>query len=337
MYVKLKHVNKVRSKGRVYYYHRKTGERLVGDPKHVPAAAMRVLEINKDLALKKEGAGTEGSVQDAIAVYKASPDFLTKAEKTRKDYTRYLDWIGEFFGPEPMADLDAEIVYEIRDALADKPRKADYTVQVLSLLCGFALKRPRRFGLQHNPCKSIDKLSKTEGYKPWPDDVIAAALETAYKELAEVIAMSFYAGQRGQDSVVMEWPQYDGQGIGLVQQKTGAILWVPTHPTLKAMLDAMPRRAKTILANRQGRPWGLDHLRHEIAALMRQIGAEGYSLHGLRKNAVNTLLEAGCSEGEVGAITGQTTQTIRHYARRVNQKRLAESAMRKLVQSENAL
>lgn len=52
--------------------------------------------------------------------------------------------------------------------------------------------------------------------------------------------------------------------------------------------------------------------------------------HGLRKSAVNTLLEAGCSEAEVSAITGQSTEMIRHYSRMVNRKKLTRSAVSKL-------
>jgi hypothetical protein len=51
--------------------------------------------------------------------------------------------------------------------------------------------------------------------------------------------------------------------------------------------------------------------------------------HGLRKNAVRALLEAGCTVNEVSSITGQTAQMVEHYAREVNQLKLAEEAIRK--------
>ena len=41
----------------------------------------------------------------------------------------------------------------------------------------------------------------------------------------------------------------------------------------------------------------------------------GLVFHGLRKSAVVTLLEAGCTDAEVSAITGQTRQMVEHYAR----------------------
>jgi len=71
-------------------------------------------------------------------------------------------------------------------------------------------------------------------------------------------------------------------------------------------------------------------VQHEIMKLMEAIGFKCYSRHGLRKNAVNNLLEAGCTTQETAAISGQTERMVAHHARRVNQKRLAERAIRKL-------
>ncbi len=55
----------------------------------------------------------------------------------------------------------------------------------------------------------------------------------------------------------------------------------------------------------------------------------GLVFHGLRKSAVVTLLEAGCTDAEVAAITGQSRQMIEHYSKQVNQKKLAAAAILK--------
>ena len=51
--------------------------------------------------------------------------------------------------------------------------------------------------------------------------------------------------------------------------------------------------------------------------------------HGLRKSAVVFLLEAGCSDAETAAITGQSRNIVEHYAKQVNQRRLAAAAILK--------
>ena len=51
--------------------------------------------------------------------------------------------------------------------------------------------------------------------------------------------------------------------------------------------------------------------------------------HGLRKSAVVTLLEAGATDAEVSAITGQSREMVAHYSRQVNQNKLAAAAILK--------
>jgi hypothetical protein len=51
--------------------------------------------------------------------------------------------------------------------------------------------------------------------------------------------------------------------------------------------------------------------------------------HRLRKSAVVMLLEEGCTDAEVSAITGQSREMVEHYALQVNQKKLAAAAIPK--------
>jgi hypothetical protein len=46
------------------------------------------------------------------------------------------------------------------------------------------------------------------------------------------------------------------------------------------------------------------------------------------------LLEAGCTDLEVSAITGQSRQMVEHYAKQVNQKKLAAAALLKWESAE---
>jgi hypothetical protein len=47
----------------------------------------------------------------------------------------------------------------------------------------------------------------------------------------------------------------------------------------------------------------------------------------LRKNAVNALLEVGCSVPETAAISGQSLRVVEHYAKERNQRKLASAAI----------
>ncbi len=68
----------------------------------------------------------------------------------------------------------------------------------------------------------------------------------------------------------------------------------------------------------------------EKAAGTAPLKEAGFVFHFVRKNAVNMLPEAGCTEAEVSAIVEMSEQTVRHGSRDVNKRRLARSAMRKL-------
>ena len=50
--------------------------------------------------------------------------------------------------------------------------------------------------------------------------------------------------------------------------------------------------------------------------------------HGFRKSAVVFLLEAGCSDAETASITGQSRDMVEHYAKQVNQRRLAAAILK---------
>lgn len=84
--VKLRHVKKYRSSGKVYWYHRITGERLPDDEE---ARAGRVLEINSGLESDRPRT-LPGSLRDLIGQYRAGPDFRRLADSTRKSYDGIL-------------------------------------------------------------------------------------------------------------------------------------------------------------------------------------------------------------------------------------------------------
>ena len=122
--------------------------------------------------------------------------------------------------------------------------------------------------------------------------------------------------------------------MSVVQEKTGKKLRIAMHSELRMIVSDIPRRATTILTNTRGLPWTSDGFRaswgKELARpAMQPIREAGLVFHGLRKSAVVFLLEAGCTDAEVSAITGQSRQMVEHYGRQVNQKRLAASAVLK--------
>jgi integrase len=125
----------------------------------------------------------------------------------------------------------------------------------------------------------------------------------------------------------MRWDHIVDGRISVVQEKTKKRLLIPIHRDLKAVLDKIPKRAVTILTSSEGTPWQGGFQAVWRKRRPKTVAKAGLVFHGLRKSAVVTLLEAGCTTAMVQAITGQSIQMVEHYAKGVNQTKLADAAI----------
>ena len=154
------------------------------------------------------------------------------------------------------------------------------------------------------------------------------------EHLRRVVVLARYTGQRRGDLCAMTWAAFDGETIRVKQQKTGAELVIPCHPTLRDELIEWRKntRSVTVLTNTLGRPWEAQHLSHELPTGLARLGMRArLNVHGLRKLAAASLADVGCTIHEIAAITGHTTLSmIAHYTRSADQERLAEAAIVRL-------
>ncbi len=106
------------------------------------------------------------------------------------------------------------------------------------------------------------------------------------------------------------------------------------HQNLQALLAGIPRLSVHVLTNSRGVPWTTNGFKSSWGDEMKRepfkkLYEKELVFHGLRKSAVVFLLEAGCTDAEVSSITGQSRGMVVHYARQVNQKKLAAAAVLK--------
>lgn len=340
MRLHVKHLHRIRRKGKVYAYHRKTGERLDidgnGNARTPEQIAARCIEINAQTARKPKP--QTGTLADLVTTYKSSVQFTRLAEKTRYDYRRILDWLSEHYGDTMVADITTEDILGLQDELSDRPRTADAHCAMMQTLLNYAIKRRSRYGgITFNVASraaGVERLHRTDGYDPWPEPLVEQVLKTAPAEVCWLIDMARFTGQRASDLARMRWSDIENGCIRVKQQKTGAELMVPIHPTLAKTLKKVKRRSVFILTNQQGKPWRVDAMSKAIAKVRPE--GTAFVLHGFRKNATINLLECGCTTEEVKAITMHSTDDmVRHYGRKVNQVRLAGAAMRKWAGDQN--
>jgi len=187
-----------------------------------------------------------------------------------------------------------------------------------------------------NPCLGVLglKLKGGKPYEPWPWSMIELVREVAPARLWEAAALALYTGQRRGDVLSMRWSDIESDQIQVEQSKTGKRLWVPVHKDLRSILKELPRTGEFVLRNDHGAPWTESAFKSAWRRLMDDerlgyIKTRRLVFHGLRKSAVVMLLEAGCTDAEVAAITGQSRDMVEHYALAVNQRRLAAAAILK--------
>jgi integrase len=264
------------------------------------------------------------TVADLSRAYQKSTKFTDRSDGTQYTYLLYIKRIEAEMGEAPVAEIERSDVMALLDKMAATPGAAKMVLAIMQNLMRFAIARE---WIKVDPTNGIEPGPKSKAeHEPWPEDILEAAL--ADSEVGLAVALLYYTGQRIGDVCKMRWADIKDGFVYVKQQKTGKELDIQIHADLAAMLDVEPRQALTILFGHNGRPVKVDALRKRLQKFASGLGHDVVP-HGLRKNAVNALLEAGCSVGEVSSITGQSLQMVEHYARRRNNRRMGSAAVLK--------
>lgn len=324
---RLDHVKYVRSKGRVYAYFntgRKVGGKAVYARLPDPSAPRFYESYAAMVAGRNRGAAREYLVKHLIDDYSRSVDFRRKSPSTQRNYHLQLGKVEDRLGRFPVERLQASAIRTVLDGEGWGGATCNLFVAVI----GAAYAWGRREGkTELDPTRDIGRR-ETGQHEPWPEPVLEAALTTDNDRTRLAVHLLYYTGQRLGDVCAMRWNDIRGGVLTITQQKTGKQVSFPVHSALRAELDATPRRGMTILTGPGGRRISDVTIRQALVTFTEGYGAR-HVPHGLRKNAVNALLECGCTIAEVAAITGQSFGVVEHYAARVNTARLGRAAMLK--------
>lgn len=330
------HVHRKIAKGRTYYYfdlgRDHEGKRVLKrlpDVRHRDFAA--ALAAAKAMRTKGEKANGAKTFDWLVKLYERSPEFRAKAENTKRLYSRHLAYANEHFRNRlghsaPLALLTAEQLLILRDKTADEPGKANAILKSVSALYHWAGRAGRKY-VKENIANGIELLEMGE-HRAWPEWLVEEALDDPAIRLP--VALLYFTGQRISDVVKMGRANVVRGTLHVTQQKTGTKLAFPLHKRLAEIIEAdAPKGSLAFLLNEKGKPVTESGLRQRIQSWALVKHRQRIVPHGLRRNAVNALLEAECSTAEVAAITGQSLQMIEHYAKERNQGRLGSSAILK--------
>lgn len=318
------------------------------------AGGMPAFWLAIDDAVKRDAIKTGSdrrTFKALVDAYTGHKAYTGLADLTKRDYDRHLRLIVDFWGDSAVAALTAVDAQEAIDTFQNTPSVARYFRAVLSKLIGFGV--PRGFAATNVVAETEKVDHDVEPHKPWPDWAFELFFEHARPGLQLAVYSALYTGQRSVDVITMARPDADADAIQLIARKTGAAVWVPIHSEYREILARTHIDHPALHLREDGQPWTLAAYRTawqrdltsvnargnpatitpEKKAAMKRLREGGFVFHGLRKNAVNMLLEAGGTEAEVSAIVEMSEQMVRHYSRDVNKRRLARNVMRKLEEA----
>jgi len=322
----LPYTKTVRTKGNVYVYF-DTGEKRNGKKvfKALPSKSDPSFGSTYSAMLGHRTRRKVGylTVAKLVTLFYESARFNDKAENTQKLYRTYLDRFASQLPTAPAAKLERTDVMAIMDRMADKPGAAKMMRASIAALYSWARKRGH---VDNRPADDIE-VEKGGEHDPWPQELVNLALESENDTIRLAVHLLYYTAQRISDVAAMRWAQIGSDTMTVIQQKTGKEIEIALHASLASELSRRSKDLRTLLVNKKGRSFNDQTLRY---ALQSWAKGKGFHVvpHGLRKNAINSLLEVGCSVAQAASISGQSLQMVERYARKRDQTKLSRQAMK---------
>jgi integrase len=293
--------------------------RQKGNPRR-PAPSPRTLrgawiEVNRTIDWKQLKASSKGQQIGVAERFLAMP--IAPKSKTT-------------FGQMPLEGIRRGDIKKILARFDDRPHAGEAVLRLLRKLCLTALDLE---WIESDPTYRITFRPELIGHRAWTDEEMVQYEQKWPLGSRERLgyALALYSGQRRADVAAMGHGAYNGQGIAVVQEKTGAPLWIPVHPALKEALDATPRPGPWLICSSKGGRYTTESFGNFMADAIGDARLpDGCRLHGLRKSAGRCLADAGCTAHQIMAILGhKTLAEAQRYTEAANQKRLAQQAMDK--------
>ena len=189
-----------------------------------------------------------------------------------------------------------------------------------------------------NPTLGVKRVKfKTAGHKTWSEAEIERfeAKHPIGSRARLAFALLLYTGQRRSD-VLRMGRQHIHKGVdqGKTKVTEESHLEIPVHPHLPATIDATPTGERTFLVTARGEAFVRNSFSNIIREWCDEAECPDVSAHGRRKACARRLADIGCSTHEIQAITGDASLAeVERYTKAANRRRLAESAMERLITS----
>jgi len=277
-----------------------------------------------------------GSFNALVVSYYRSADFANLKPSTQAQRRNVIEKFRAEHGTKPIKGLGRGHISAIIEAKAERPEAANHLLKVLRVMLAYAVSQDM---IAVNSAVGVKKYRSRndDGFHLWSEDEIAQ-FEVRHPigtKARTALALMLYTAQRRGDIIRMGWQHGAGDEITVKQQKTGTTLVIPIHPKLRQVLEALPRTNLTFLVTEWGAPFTNAGFGNWWREQCDAAGLPRCSAHGLRKAATVRLVEAGCTDEQIMAITGiRSPSVLKIYKRGADQRRLARQALEAQLRAE---
>jgi len=260
----------------------------------------------------------KGAIRQLSELYVKSPEFKrlsVKWQGARRYYLNLLEDKLEWMTIDDLNDRNCRAeFYEMRDELADTPNKADKLVDTLKSLLAWGYERNK---VDVNHALKIPHLAdsgKVRNDIIWTEDHEEVVYASFPNSLVQAFRFALFSAMRQSDMCALKWENYKDGWITYQPHKTLGTTGVKVHlpvfalPPFQELVDGLSKCSEYMLTTESGHPMEAENLRVRWRAALYRSDLKGQDLHwhDLRGTATTRLLEAGCTDAEVAAITGHS-------------------------------
>lgn len=325
--LKLKFVNEYRDRtGKLRRYFRKGSTRGalpgdVGSPEFM--AAYQSFLGDKPARTTK----ITGSLGLLITEFYASREFRDLKQSSRRTYMAALEPLARIHGHRT-AKITHRQAAKLISEIGDKtPSMANLTKRVLRAVYKYAVKAE---WVDANPIVGIGSF-KGGTHHTWTEGELRA-FETRWplgtrQRLAYTLLL--YTTQRGGDVTRMNRADIVDGELHVIQEKTGAELYLPFVQEIRQALTAYPAKGLTLFGQKNGKPMSRAGLTRFMKDAAAKAGLPAKCVpHGLRKAGMRRMAEAGKTEKQIAAVSGhKSLKEVQRYTEAASQRLLARDAM----------
>lgn len=339
--IKLPYLQNVQSRnrrGQYYSYYRRDGLSFrvtgVAGSTEWLASYQEIHSRFEQSRPKPKKALPEDIFSEVVTAYRSTLRYTRLKAKTKANYEVEIRRLLDVFGDASIRQINARHISEFRDKVSalKSPRAAKETMKVIRLIFKAAVERAI---IVQNPAAGVDDPInyKAEPWRHWEDDEISLFLAHAAPRWRRAVNVLLHTGLRLSDAIQVRRGDIKDGLLRWREEKTDTPVVIPIHSDLAAELE-LPMEVESVylIASVTGKPFELaSSINHGIVREFKRLGIDNPPPpHGLRKNAVMRLLQAGCETEDVRAVTGQSREMIDHYGKQYDRERRARAAILKL-------